>query len=80
MVKKRCPGPFAILYFSDHGEDPTGKIQRSTSRQALKPEIFKIPFTVFLSDKYIKTYPEKTDALKNAFSQQSHDRLTELHK
>lgn len=67
MVERRSTVPYVILYLSDHGEDPTGKVYRSEGLSALSAEIFEIPCTVFLSDQYIDIYPDKYEALRQNF-------------
>lgn len=65
LVNNKIKTPFVICYVSDHGEDPTGKINRgSRTLQGNTAAFFKVPCIFFFSRDFCKLYPEKVKNLK----------------
>ena len=53
--------PIVFIYFSDHGEEPTGNNHQSSE---FTWTMARIPFVVWMSDEYRKLYPERANNLK----------------
>lgn len=74
IFKSFSDGRTIIIYFSDHGED-TYEIAPVKARTVHSPEDaawlerqFHIPFFVWMSDEFKKSYPEKVEAVKEALN------------
>ncbi len=61
---ENCPG--AILYLSDHGEDMLDDKRKRFLHASPVPTYYQlhIPYIVWMSDEYIKQYPEKFRQVK----------------
>ena len=57
---KRLHRPTFFVYFSDHGETPRASYWRTES----DPDLFAVPFVVWLSPEYRAAYPDAAAALE----------------
>ena len=68
MMQKLNDDESILIYVSDHGEElgQNGKYRTHSNTEAVSQSMFRIPFLIWMSDKFIANKPEKAAQIKEA--------------